>query len=75
MDGLNGTAISEDPFRDLEIPPELEKNIQRHREHLMLLVLSLRSAGVDEAQIETSVSVIVASYKEELIRSMKGMLR
>jgi len=64
-----------DPFMDLAIPPELEENIQRHRENLMRLVVSLRSAGVDEIQIEESVSVIVASYKAELIRSIKQLVR
>lgn len=68
-------AMNQDPFGELEIPAELEENIQRHREHLMRLVLSLRSAGVDEAQIEESVSVIVASYKDELLRLMKRIVR
>jgi hypothetical protein len=37
--------------------------------------MSLRSAGVKDAQIEESVSVIVASYKDELIGAMKRMVR
>lgn len=69
------TKLGGDPFGDLEIPPELEESIQRHREHLSRLVMSLRSAGISEAQIDESVSVIVNSYKEELIRAMKRMVR
>ena len=65
----------EDPLRDIPIPPEFVANLQRHREHLACLVATLRSAGVDEAQIELSVSTIIASYKEELLRSTKALLR
>jgi len=64
-----------DPFSDLEIPAELEESLQRHRENLVRLATTLRCAGVDETQIEQSVSVIVDSYKEELIRAMKRMMR
>jgi len=64
-----------DPFLGLDIPPELEESLQRHRQHLARLVIDLRCAGVQEAQIEHSVSVIVDSYKEELIRAMKRMMR
>jgi hypothetical protein len=69
------TVPSPDPFRDLDIPPQLEANLQRHREHLSRLVVTLRSAGIDEQQIEDSVSAIVDSYKTELIRTMKEMVR
>jgi hypothetical protein len=72
---LNGTALGHDPFGDLEIPAELEESLRRHRENLGRLVMSLRIAGVNEAQIEESISVIVASYKDELIRSVKRMMR
>jgi len=74
-DGLNVALLGDDPFRDLEIPVELEESLQRHREHLARLVVSLRSAGIKDAQIEESVSVIVASYKDELISAMKRMVR
>lgn len=66
---------TDDPLQYLEIPPELEINIQRHRENLARLVVSLRRAGISEAQIEESVAVIVASYKEELIASIKALAR
>lgn len=79
MAGVNRSEAivdpTNDPFSDLEIPAELEESLQRHRQNLHRLVTSLRSAGVDETQIEQSVSVIVDSYKEELIRAMKRMMR
>ena len=74
-DKLDVVALSTDMFRDLEIPAELEESLLRHRENLARLVMSLRSAGVKDAQIEESVSIIVVSYKDELIRAMKRLMR
>jgi hypothetical protein len=64
-----------DPYGDLAIPPALEDSLRRHRENLTQLVTSLRSVGLSETQIEDSVSVLVTSYKEELLRTMKAMAR
>jgi len=64
-----------DPFAGMEVPPELEASIQRHRANLVQFILSLRSAGISEDQIEESVTVIVTSYKEELIRTLKTLMR
>lgn len=64
-----------DTFSDVEIPPELEESLQRHRENLARLIISLRSAGISEAQIEESVSIIVASYKVELMEALKTFMR
>uniref|UniRef100_A0A7V5CTI8 Uncharacterized protein n=1 Tax=Acidobacterium capsulatum TaxID=33075 RepID=A0A7V5CTI8_9BACT len=71
----DAAGINLDSFGEIEIPQELEDSIRRHREHLARLIASLRSAGVGEAQIEASISVIVASYKEELMRTMKRFAR
>ncbi len=65
----------EDPFAGMEIPDALHESIERHRANLFRLITSLQSAGVSDEQIETSVSVIVASYKEELLRAIKTMVR
>ncbi len=66
----------EEPFGELiGIPPELEVSFRRHREHLMELVSNLRSAGIDEGHIEESVSLIIASYKEELVHTLKALKR
>jgi hypothetical protein len=62
-----------DPFHDLQIPLELQASLERHHQHRAQLVTSLRSAGVDEAQIEKSVAVIIASYKAQLIQAMKRL--
>jgi hypothetical protein len=41
----------------------------------MGLVRSLRSAGISEVRIERSLSVIVASYQEELLHTLKVLKR
>ena len=64
-----------DTFADIEIPEALQESLQRHRENLAGLVANLQSVGVSEAQIEASISVIVESYKEELLRAIKVMVR
>lgn len=71
----SGDLLSQNPFADLDIPPELEESITRHRVHLAQLVQSMKIAGVSETQIEESVSVLIASYKEELMRAIKSMVR
>ena len=72
---LNVADVNRKLIGDLDIPPDLEESLRRHREHLVQLVISLRSAGVDEAQIEESVSILIDSYKDELIRTMKRMVQ
>ena len=63
-----------DPFDGLEVPEALQSSLQRHRENLVQLVRCLHSAGLDDQQIEASVSVIVESYKEELLRAIKALV-
>ncbi len=65
----------QDPFQVFEIPPQLEESLKRHRENLEKLICSLQMVGISEAQIEESVSVIVASYKEELVQTIKALKR
>jgi hypothetical protein len=74
MGGMNAAAVQPDAFQELEIPFELEETFRRHREHLAHLVVSLQAAGVHSAQIEQSITVIVASYKAELIDAMKRLV-
>ncbi len=71
----NGPSAGHDPLGKLDIPPELEPSLERHRQNLARLVMSLRSAGVDDTQIEESVTVAVASYRDELVHAMKRMAR
>lgn len=68
------TAPEIDPFAELEVPEALQESLARHRDNLARLVASLRSAGLGEAQIELSVSVMVDSYKQELIRTIKELV-
>ncbi|SNT33280.1 hypothetical protein SAMN05421770_107248 [Granulicella rosea] len=70
----DGTVIP-DPFTGLEIPDALHASLHRHRENLARLVRSLQSAGVSEEQIETSVTVVVESYRDELLRAIKTIMR
>lgn len=74
MDSLPNIALEPDPFEDLSIPPELEESLLRHRKHIVELIVSLRSAGITEAQIEASVSVVIASYKGELLNAIKRLM-
>ncbi len=64
-----------DPFADLEVPEALKVSMERHRENLAQLVRNLHSAGVSEEQIEASVSMLVESYRQELIRAIRMMMR
>lgn len=67
--------IKPDPFADIEIPDALQDSLEKHRGNLLRLIENLRTAGLSEAQIETSVSVMVESYKTELLRAIKTMVR
>lgn len=69
------TSAERDPFANMEIPDALRDSLQRHREHLAKLVANLKAVGLSEVQIEESVSVMVSSYKEELLRAIKAMMR
>lgn len=69
------SAAESDPFSDLDVPPELDESLQRHRRHIMDLMLTLRSAGLAQEQIEASVSIMIASYKQELLDTIKRLMR
>jgi len=64
-----------DPFANLDIPQPLEESIVRHRTHLAQLVHTMKTAGISDEQIEESVSVLVASYKTELMAAIRSMKR
>lgn len=63
------------PFADLQIPEPLQESMRRHRDNLLKLVTNLQSTGLSETQIEVNVSIIVESYKEELLRAIKVLER
>ena len=67
--------VARDPFEHMFIPDVLQESLQHHRENLAKLIKSLEAVGLSEEQIEVNVSVIVASYKEELLRAIKSMVR
>ncbi len=62
-----------DPFAELDVPPPLEVSLARHRRHLAELVSTMKMAGVNDRQIEESVSVLIAAYKEELMAAIRRM--
>jgi hypothetical protein len=68
-------VIGADPFAEFEVPEALQASLERHRQNLAELVRNLHSAGVSEPQIETSVTVIVESYRQELLRAIRSMVR
>lgn len=68
------SLIETDPFADVQVPEALLESLARHRRHLAKLVVSLQSVGISEEQIENSVSVMVASYKEELMHAIRLMM-
>ena len=70
---MSKQRLEQEPFQDLLIPPELEENLYRHRQHLHQLVMTLRSAGISPNEIEDNVSAIADSYKAELIRTIKEL--
>jgi len=64
-----------DPAMGLNVPPALAASINRHRAHVEQLATSLRAAGMPDAQIEASVSVLIASYRSELIPALKSLMK
>src|ERR1700744_4776921 len=50
---------------EIEIPPVLRASVERHQANLARLLQSFRAAGLDEAQIEAAVTVVIDSYKHE----------
>lgn len=69
------TSTRHDPFADLDIPEALQDSLDRHRRHVGQLVETLRGVGTSDLQIETSVSVMVESYKAELLHALKALVR
>jgi hypothetical protein len=71
--GLSTEYLSSDPFAHIEVPPQLEESLARHRRHLAELVHLMETAGVSEDQIEHSVSSLVDSYKLELMAAIRSI--
>lgn len=52
------------------VPSPLRAITDRHLTKLLMLVESMRDAGVDEAMVRHSVRELVASYEAELVNAM-----
>ena len=68
-------SVIPEGYSDIDIPPELKESVTRHHQHLAALVVSLRSAGLDEALIEASVHQLIASYETELMTAIKALMK
>ncbi len=64
-----------DPYAGMTLPASLQSCLDRHRENLAQLVSSFKSAGLSEAEIERSLSIVIASYKAELAEVIPTMMR
>lgn len=58
---------------NLEVPAELHDSVARHQAHLAELVASLRTAGLQEEMIDSSVRMLVDRYAEELTAAIRAM--
>ncbi|MBW4024388.1 MAG: hypothetical protein HIU92_14900 [Proteobacteria bacterium] len=57
----------------LEIPPVLRDSVARHQANLLRLLESFRAAGMDDAQIEPAVTVVIDSYRRELLDAIRSL--
>jgi hypothetical protein len=68
------SKISDHPAPlEVEIPPILQESVVRHQANLARLLQSLRAAGMDEAEIEAAVTVVIDSYKRELLQAIHSL--
>jgi hypothetical protein len=61
------------PF-NIAIPAVFRASVERHQANLARLLQSLRAAGMDEAQIDAAVTVVVDSYKHELLQAIRTLM-
>ena len=65
-------AAQPDSF-GFDIPPVLQASVERHQANLAKLLQSFRAAGMDQGQIEAAVTVVVDSYKHELLQAIRTL--
>ena len=63
------------PFYNLDLPDELKAVASLHQQHVADLTNTLRSAGLNDQQIEHKVDQVLASYRCELVEAMKAFKR
>ena len=71
----HASGDSEGAFEEIDVPPELQPSVARHRANLSRLVGNLRMAGVGDHQIEASVNAVVASYQTELLSAIRSLVK
>ena len=60
-------------FYGVDVPDELQRVSERHRQHIADLAATLRSAGLTEQAIEDAVDQLVASYRCQLLAAVKAI--
>jgi hypothetical protein len=57
----------------LELPQELQASIERHRKNISNLAASLLAGGYDIDQVRATISVVLDSFKDELLRTVMAL--
>lgn len=57
----------------LTVPDVLRPSLERHRANLERLIGNLHAAGMNEAQIESAVTMLVDTYRAELLAAIKAL--
>jgi 2-iminoacetate synthase ThiH len=55
------------------IPAALRPSVERHQANLARLMESLKAAGMSDTMIETAVTTLVDSYRQELTAAIKTL--
>lgn len=75
MNDQDAAVFSGSQGNAIPIPAQLTDSLKRHQQNLAALIVSLRSAGLDESTIESNVHEIVRSYEAELMVAIKALVR
>ena len=54
----------------MQLPQDLQNRIEKHKENLSNLATSLLAGGQDIEQVRTTVTLVLDSFKEELLRTL-----
>jgi hypothetical protein len=65
-------AAHPQPF-EASIPPALWTAVERHQANLAQLVQSLRQAGIGPREVEAAVTIVIDSYKCELLEAIRTL--
>jgi hypothetical protein len=69
--GFDSMGAAQPYSFEIAIPPVLRASVERHQANLAKLLQSFRAAGMHEAEIEAAVTVVIDSYKHELLQAIR----